>query len=535
MVQGKRIREVMHAVDCGNPLAFQKAGHLRVGQDHEVFNEAVTLYFLRRPRVCQPPTGIPDELRLSGFDAECPFLPAPSLQVGGQGTPQIQRRSQSIRGLLLTPEHLLQFHVIQAGIAPDERAVETRTPHGTIRADVHLNSNRLPVLPGDQGAYPGGQCLRKHVFHAGGDVDGSPPPQGLPVQRRALFHVVGDVRHMHIDYGILALLGERQGVVEVPGGGRIHRESEQLSKILPGALLLSTAPANLLSFRQNFRPNPRWTRPSSRRASNTSCKTSRRPMTLVTCTLRPCDGRKRTRSPVFTLTPPRARRKVGPFWKRGSTSVYLPRRDTSPTWAPTRERTSLACRNRFGAPFFPPCFLPFPDRLPDFLPRLIRRRPGVRNPCCATPEPVYDASPEVQSRRRMSRGRKSGRRSGKGKKQGGKKGAPKRFRQAKDVRSRVGAQVGLVSLRGKYTEVEPLFQKGPTFLLARGGVRVKTGDLVLFRPSHGRRVQVTKVIGRREVLQDVLDALLEEGLVQRGFGREVLAEAEQVGRSGAPP
>lgn len=133
----------------------------------------------------------------------------------------------------------------------------------------------------------------------------------------------------------------------------------------------------------------------------------------------------------------------------------------------------------------------------------------------------------------MSRGRKSGRRSGKGKKQGGKKGAPKRFRQAKDVRSRVGAQVGLVSLRGKYTEVEPLFQKGPTFLLARGGVRVKTGDLVLFRPSHGRRVQVTKVIGRREVLQDVLDALLEEGLVQRGFGREVLAEAEQVGRSGA--
>src|SRR5660398_224361 len=84
------------------------------------------------------------------------------------------------------------------------------------------------------------------------------------------------------------------------------------------------------------------------------------------------------------------------------------------------------------------------------------------------------------------------------------------FRQAKDVRSRVGAQVGLVSLRGKYTEVEPLFQKGPTFLLARGGVRVKTGDLVLFRPSHGRRVQVTKVIGRREVLQDVLDALLDE-------------------------
>src|SRR5660398_215051 len=91
-------------------------------------------------------------------------------------------------------------------------------------------------------------------------------------------------------------------------------------------------------------------------------------------------------------------------------------------------------------------------------------------------------------RRRKSRGRKSGRRSGKGKKQGGKKGAPKRFRQAKDVRSRVGAQVGLVSLRCKYTEVEPLFQKGPTFLLARGGVRVKTGDLVLFRPSHGRRV-----------------------------------------------
>lgn len=133
----------------------------------------------------------------------------------------------------------------------------------------------------------------------------------------------------------------------------------------------------------------------------------------------------------------------------------------------------------------------------------------------------------------MGRRGKSGGASGKSKKENGNKNVRRRFRETGDARDSATSVVGLVTRRGKYLEVEPLFQKGPTFLPARGGAKVRPGDLVLFRSAQGRRVQVTKVIGRREVLEDVLDALLEEGLVQRGFGREVLTEAERAGRNSA--
>lgn len=95
-----------------------------------------------------------------------------------------------------------------------------------------------------------------------------------------------------------------------------------------------------------------------------------------------------------------------------------------------------------------------------------------------------------------------------------------------DPSGRSASLAGVVVRRGKTLEVEPLFQSGPALPLQRGPVRLQPGDLVLFTFSYGFKAQVIRLLGKRSVLDDVLDALLAEGLKQRGSSPQVLAEAE---------
>lgn len=87
---------------------------------------------------------------------------------------------------------------------------------------------------------------------------------------------------------------------------------------------------------------------------------------------------------------------------------------------------------------------------------------------------------------------------------------------------------GLVTRSGRHLEVEPLFQKGTSLLVAREGVKPHLGDLVLYTYSHGRRVKILKVIGRKGNVQDALEALLLDSVPQRGFAPRALAEAAEV-------
>jgi ribonuclease R len=89
---------------------------------------------------------------------------------------------------------------------------------------------------------------------------------------------------------------------------------------------------------------------------------------------------------------------------------------------------------------------------------------------------------------------------------------------------------GLVTRSGKHLEVEPLFQKGTSLLVAREGVKPNPGDLVLYTYSHGRRVRILKVIGHKGDVRDVLEALLLDSVPHRGFTPRVLAEAAEVGK-----
>ena len=81
--------------------------------------------------------------------------------------------------------------------------------------------------------------------------------------------------------------------------------------------------------------------------------------------------------------------------------------------------------------------------------------------------------------------------------------------------------------RGKSLEVEPLFQAGPALPVERSPIKPQPGDLVLFTFSYGFKARIVRPLGKSEVLGDVLEALLADNLVQRGFSPKVLAEAAE--------
>jgi ribonuclease R len=84
---------------------------------------------------------------------------------------------------------------------------------------------------------------------------------------------------------------------------------------------------------------------------------------------------------------------------------------------------------------------------------------------------------------------------------------------------------GVIVRRGKSLEVEPLFQNGPNLPVERAPVRPQPGDLVLYTFSYGFKARITRTLGKRSSLRDVMDALLADSLVQRGFSPKVQSEA----------
>ena len=86
---------------------------------------------------------------------------------------------------------------------------------------------------------------------------------------------------------------------------------------------------------------------------------------------------------------------------------------------------------------------------------------------------------------------------------------------------------GVIVRRGKSLEVEPLFQPGPALPVERSPVKPQPGDLVLFSFSFGFKAKIVRPLGKSNVLSDLMDALLVDKLVRRGFAPKVLAEAER--------
>jgi ribonuclease R len=91
--------------------------------------------------------------------------------------------------------------------------------------------------------------------------------------------------------------------------------------------------------------------------------------------------------------------------------------------------------------------------------------------------------------------------------------------------------VGVVSKRGRFMVAEPLFDPGRQVSL-RGGERVKVGAMALVEPR-GKGATVVRALGSPKRAADVVEALLHDRGVERGFSDRV--EAEAAGAVADPP
>jgi len=84
------------------------------------------------------------------------------------------------------------------------------------------------------------------------------------------------------------------------------------------------------------------------------------------------------------------------------------------------------------------------------------------------------------------------------------------------------ARVAVVEKRGKFLVAEPFFGPGPRLAISRDS-RYDVGDLVLVSPqisgrkNQGSRVKVTRRLGKPDVARDVIEALMLDRGLTRGF------------------
>jgi ribonuclease R len=98
--------------------------------------------------------------------------------------------------------------------------------------------------------------------------------------------------------------------------------------------------------------------------------------------------------------------------------------------------------------------------------------------------------------------------------------------------------VAVIERRGKFLVAEPFFGPGPRFAVSRDR-RIAVGDLVLVRPAIARqgrgggRAVVARRLGRPDVARDVIEALMLDRGLRRGFDPAVEREARAAAESQA--
>ncbi len=117
-------------------------------------------------------------------------------------------------------------------------------------------------------------------------------------------------------------------------------------------------------------------------------------------------------------------------------------------------------------------------------------------------------SPSKPSQNRSNKGRQSAR------------GGSARPPAGQDTAT--AARVAIIEKRGKFLVAEPFFGPGPRLAVSRDS-RYDAGDLVLVSPqvsgrkSQGSRAKVTRRLGKPDVARDVIEALMLDRGLARGF------------------
>jgi ribonuclease R len=107
---------------------------------------------------------------------------------------------------------------------------------------------------------------------------------------------------------------------------------------------------------------------------------------------------------------------------------------------------------------------------------------------------------------------------------------------AASIAAAPGARVAVVQRRGKFFVAEPFFGPGPRMALSRDR-SVAVGDLVVVAPANARggrgrgRAVVARRLGRPDIARDVLEALMIDRGLRRGFDPAVEREARAADRA----
>jgi ribonuclease R len=99
------------------------------------------------------------------------------------------------------------------------------------------------------------------------------------------------------------------------------------------------------------------------------------------------------------------------------------------------------------------------------------------------------------------------------------------------------ARVAVLERRGKFLVAEPFFEPGPRLVVSRDR-RFAVGDLVVVRPPASRdgrtrgRAAIARRLGRPDIARDVIEALMVDRGLQRGFDQAIEVQAHE--RAAAP-
>jgi ribonuclease R len=114
-------------------------------------------------------------------------------------------------------------------------------------------------------------------------------------------------------------------------------------------------------------------------------------------------------------------------------------------------------------------------------------------------------------------------------------GAPAR-RSARTGDGAGGPRVAVLERRGKFMVAEPFFGPGPRLVVSRDR-KASVGDLIVVRPGAGRagrpggRATIVRRLGRSDVARDVIEGLMVDRGLRRGFDPAVDHEAREVSGS----
>jgi ribonuclease R len=87
-------------------------------------------------------------------------------------------------------------------------------------------------------------------------------------------------------------------------------------------------------------------------------------------------------------------------------------------------------------------------------------------------------------------------------------------------------RVALLSKRGRFLVAEPFFERGRRVVVGRDS-KARPGDLVVIREDRGKQARIVRVIGRPDVAQDVIEAVMLGNGLRRSFDPAVEREAKE--------